>query len=84
MTTGTYSLEPGWGDAKGIEFEGNRYIGKQVDRPQDPKAAEGGSPAPKLDWNGPQFDPSKPDEFDAFLKKHREWMLRLFTQQFAK
>jgi len=81
---GTYALEPGWGDAKGIVFEGNRYLGRHVDRPQDAKGQERGGPAPKLDWNAPQFDPSKPDEFDAFLKKHREWMMRLFARQFGE
>jgi len=81
---GTYTLEPGWGDAKGIEFEGNRYIGRHVDRPPDAKAEEGGGQAPKLDWSAPQFDPSKPDEFDAFLEKHRAWMMRLLVGQFGE
>ena len=62
---GSYALEPGWGDAKGIVFEGNQYIGRHVDRPEDAKGVERGSPAPQLDWNAPRFDPSKPDEFDA-------------------
>jgi len=81
---GSYALEPGWGGAKGIVFDGNQYIGRHVDRPEDAKGVEQGSPAPRLDWNAPQFDPSKPDEFDAFLKKHREWMMRLFTRQFGE
>ena len=81
---GTYTLEPGWGDAKGIVFEGNRYIGRHVDRPEDAKGGERGGPAPKLYWNAPRFDPSKPDEFDGFLKKHREWMMRLFARQFGE
>jgi hypothetical protein len=80
---GSYALEPGWGGAKGIVFEGNQYIGRHVDRPEDAKGVERGSPPPQLDWNEPQFDPSKPDEFDAFLKKHREWMMRLFNRQFG-
>ena len=63
---GTYDLEPGWGGATGIEFEGNRYIGRHMDRPQDAKAEEGGSPAPKLDWNAPEFDPSRPDDSTWF------------------
>ena len=40
-------------------------------------------PAPKLEWNGPQFDPARPDGFDAFLEHHRQWMLRLFQAQFG-
>jgi hypothetical protein len=82
---GTYDLAPGWGPAPGIVFEGNRYIGKNVDRPEDPKAiVEASAPAPTLDWNGPQFDPADPDHFDAFMAAHRKWMLRLFEQQFGR
>ncbi|HWE53493.1 MAG TPA: right-handed parallel beta-helix repeat-containing protein [Bryobacteraceae bacterium] len=81
---GTYALEPGWGGAKGIEFEGNQYIGHHVDHPPDAKGQESGVPAPKLDWNSPQFDPSKPDEFDRFVEKHRAWMMRLFVAQFGE
>jgi hypothetical protein len=39
---------------------------------------------PAIDWNAPEFDPAKPDAFDAFLKRHREWMLRTFEKQFGK
>ena len=35
---GTYELAPGWGLAKDIVFDGNRYIGTMVDRPDDPRA----------------------------------------------
>lgn len=82
---GTYSLEPGPGDAKGISFEGNLYAGKQVDPFADAtgKVTDKVTP-PKLDWNAPQFDPAQPDTFDAFLSKHRQWMLRLFRQQFGQ
>jgi hypothetical protein len=82
---GTYELAPGWGPAKGIVFEGNRYIGRHIDRPEDPKGVvEEPGQAPKLDWNAPRFDPARPDGFDAFLAKHRQWMMRLFERQFGK
>jgi len=80
---GTYVLEPGWGEAKDITFEGNRYSGNQVDRPVDAKAGETGA-APKINWNAPEFDPAKPDEFDSFLKKHRQWMMQVFERQFGR
>ncbi len=82
---GTYQIAPGWGPAKAIVFEGNRYIGKHVDRPQDTTGLVTESEkAPALDWNSPQFDPAKPDGFDAFMARHRKWMMRLFERQFGK
>jgi hypothetical protein len=82
---GLYEIGPGWGPAKGIAFEGNRYFGSHIDRPEDPKGviteiAE----VPKLDWNAPQFDPARPEDFETFLEKHRHWMLQLFEQQFSQ
>jgi hypothetical protein len=60
-------------------------VGSQIDRPEDKtgsvvEIAE----IPKLEWEGPTFDPAKPDGFEAFMEKHRQWMLRLFTQQFGQ
>jgi len=82
---GTYELGPGWGPAKGIVFEGNRYIGQNVDRPEDPNGiVEASAPTPTIDWNTPQFEPADPDHFDAFMAAHRQWMLRLFEQQFGE
>jgi hypothetical protein len=83
--TGVYQIAPGWGPAKGIVFEGNRYAGRQIDRPED---AEGviseAAAAPRLEWRGPPFNPAHPDGFDAFLEHHRQWMLRLFQEQFGQ
>jgi hypothetical protein len=82
---GTYALEAGPGDAKGILFEGNLYAGKQVDRFEDAKGVVVDEvKAPRVDWEVPQFDPASPDTFDGFLAKHRQWMLRLFQQQFGQ
>ena len=82
---GIYTIAPGWGPAKGIIFEGNRYVGRHVDRPEDPKGIFGAAGAvTKLNWDGPQFDPAKPEGFENFVIEHREWMLRLFEQQFGK
>jgi hypothetical protein len=80
---GNYSMEPGWGGAQRIIFEGNRYTGTHIDRPEDRGAIESGAP-PKIDWNVPQFDPAVPDPFDEFLDSHRRWMIHLFEQQFGK
>jgi hypothetical protein len=82
---GTYALEAGPGDAKGISFEGNLYAGKHVDRFEDANGVVTDKvTAPKMDWDVPQFDPAKPDGFDEFLARHRQWMLRLFQQQFGQ
>jgi hypothetical protein len=82
---GLYEIGPGWGPAKGMVFEGNRYFGTHVDRPEDLNGivAETSAP-PKMDWEAPQFDPARPEGFDTFLEKHRQWMLRLFEQQFGQ
>ena len=81
---GTYPLEPGWGGASGIEFQGNQYIGHHQDRPADARGTDAEVQAPKLDWNEPRFDPSRPDDFEKFMEEHRAWMMRLFTRQFGE
>jgi hypothetical protein len=80
---GTYALAPGWGPARNVVFENNRYFGHHVEPPSDARVAEW-SPgdAPKVDWNLPTFDPSAPENFDAFLKDHRAAMLRLMKAHF--
>ncbi len=80
---GTYGIGAGWGPARGIVFENNRYAGRQIDPPPDAGAVKVDlANIPELDWDGPQI----PDErgFDAFLAKHRAWMMRLFEQQFGR
>jgi hypothetical protein len=82
---GTYVMEPGWGPGRGIVFEGNRYAGHHVDRPQDPEGLEEKlTSAPRLSWNAPEFDPAKPDGFQTFLASHRKWMLELFEREFGR
>ncbi|HMC62555.1 MAG TPA: hypothetical protein VKJ01_25390 [Candidatus Solibacter sp.] len=91
---GTYGIGPGWGPASHIVFEGNRYAGRHIDRPEDPTGKveatagtpdlDGRRPAPAWDWNPPQFDPAHPEGFEAFLVQHRAWMMRLFERQFGE
>jgi hypothetical protein len=81
---GTYQIEPGWGGARGIEFEGNSYFGHNLDPPADPAAIVDKHYRPeKLNWKEPTFDPRSPAQFSAFLKKHRKWIMQLFTMQFG-
>ncbi len=82
---GTYELAPGWGPAKGIVFQGNRYVGENADHPPDRQGKFAPAEAPpQLDWTGPAFDPSSPDGFDTFIAAHRKWMQELSQQQFGK
>lgn len=82
---GTYTIAPGLGPSRGVTFEGNRFYGKHIDRPADPKGiVDPEVRAPAADWNTPEFDPSKPGDFDSFLKRHRQWMQRLFDGHWGK
>jgi hypothetical protein len=81
---GSYGIGPGWGPAQGIVFEHNRYAGRHVDPPSDFGAVkEELSSVREPDWNVPTFDPANPANFREFLARHRQWMLRLFEQQFG-
>jgi hypothetical protein len=82
---GTYGIAPGWGEAKDIRFEGNRYFGKNVDPPTDPSGIVGQpSNASKIHWKEPVFDPAHPEKFDSWLVRHRNWMLGMFRSQFGE
>lgn len=87
---GTVEIAPGWGPAEGIRFEGNRYFGRNENRPQDANAAIDPHDHPeRLDWQEPvfdleHFDTAHPSEFPAFIKQHRRWLVRLFTRQFEQ
>jgi len=84
LEDGTYTMEPGWGGARDIVFEGNYYGGRHLDRPADATTAEPPPARPPIRWSVPEFDPAKPDGFDAFLKQHRAWMIAMFEQQFGR
>ena len=84
-TTGAYGIGTGWGPATNIVFAGNRYTGRDVDAPTE--NGNDCAAAPKeirfKDWPGPQFDPRHPENFSAYLKAHRKWMLQLMERQFG-
>ncbi|MCW5963385.1 MAG: right-handed parallel beta-helix repeat-containing protein [Bryobacterales bacterium] len=66
---GSYTLGEGWGGARNVKLEGNQELAKGVD---------------VADWSGPQFDPAHPDNFTAFLAKHRAWMEALMRAHFGE
>lgn len=82
---GTYDIASGWEPAKNILFEGNRYFGKQLDLPEDATGkVDTNPPAIKArDWEGPQFDPSHPENFDVFMAKHKAWLRDLMRAEFG-
>jgi hypothetical protein len=82
---GTYEIASGWSPAKNIVFSGNRYFGKQIDRPEDPSAmVEASLPPEPRDWAGPQFNPAHPEDFDAFMAAHKVWLRDLMRREFGK
>ena len=82
---GTYEIAAGWGPARNVAFEGNRYIGGQIDAPSDPQGSHAKSASlPSVNWREPDFDPAHLGGFDAFLSRHRAWMMCTFTAQFGK
>jgi len=82
---GKYEIAPGWGEATNIRFEDNRYFGRNMDLPPDPKATvDQKFHSEDLDWDEPMFDPAHPERFSAYLEQHRQWMIRLFTAQFGQ
>jgi hypothetical protein len=38
---------------------------------------------PSRDWTGPQFDPAHPEDYEAFLAKHRTWLRDLMRAEFG-
>ena len=83
---GSYGLAPGWGPATNVVFVGNHYEGRHEARPAEATGDDSPAPRPVAfeGWPGPQFDPREPQKFDAFIKAHREWMLRLMELQFGR
>jgi hypothetical protein len=82
---GKYDMAPGWGPAKGVLFEGNKYLGRTLNRPEDASGVvENSAAPPQVDWNEPAFDPSHPEDFPRFIAEHRKWMVQLFKQQFGQ
>jgi hypothetical protein len=82
---GTYGIASGWGDATNIRFEGNRYLGNNIDPPADPAGVvDPHSHALNIDWQEPVFDPACPETFSAWVPVHRKWMLHLLADQFGQ
>jgi hypothetical protein len=77
-----YLIEPGFGPATHIRFQGNRYLGRHIDPPQDEKGVMQPDYAPpEVDWAVPMFDPAKPDGFAAFMVRHRGWLEGMLVRE---
>jgi hypothetical protein len=82
---GSYGIGAGWGPAQDVVFRGNRYIGRHEERPaHDVADAAAPQPIEFGNWPGPQFDPRRPERFDAYIREHRQWMLALMIRQFGR
>jgi hypothetical protein len=82
---GTYDIAPGWAPARNIVFSGNQYFGKQIDKPEDATGTiDPRVPATTRDWTGPPFDPARPNDFDAFMAKHKAWLSELMRSEFGE
>lgn len=80
---GRYTIASGWGGASNIRFEGDQYLGNQIDAPSEATGQALSAPAPaSLDWNEPVFNPTQPGQFTAYLSAHRQWLQQLFATQF--
>lgn len=82
-TEGTYEIGPGFEPARDVRFEGNRYFGKHIDLPE--RTSDSGEyHSPVTDWSEPEFNVAQPEGLREFMNRHRQWMLRLFGQQFGE
>jgi hypothetical protein len=80
--SGDFQIAPGFGPSQNVRFVGNTYAGKHTDRPADAEA-KSDAPRPKVNWNAPAFDPARPGEFPAYLKRHRAWMEEMMRAHFG-
>jgi hypothetical protein len=65
---GSYELAEGWGGARNIVIENNQELKEGV---------------AVRDWEGPRFDPSRPDDYAAFVTAHRAWIEELMRAHFG-
>lgn len=83
MERGTYTIAPGWGPARDITLAGNRLDGRHVG-----VVGTAGSMAPvalsRRDWTPPPLVGTDAEAVDAFLDRHRQWLLTLMREQFGE
>lgn len=82
---GHYLMDGGFGPARHIRFAGNAFLGHHVDPPQDPRGIRRRNfVPPRDDWDVPVFDPARPEGFDAYLHRHRHWMMEMLTRELGQ
>ena len=83
---GLYDIAPGWAPAQEIVYTRNRYVGNVVNPPEDyqPGMMRGEpTQSSEMNWDETFYDPSRPQDYPAYLKVHRAWMIALFERQFG-
>ncbi|MET0238750.1 MAG: right-handed parallel beta-helix repeat-containing protein [Sphingobium sp.] len=77
-----YLVSAGFSPATFVQFTGNSYLGRHLDRPNDPSPIINSAyTAPDADWAVPIFDPAKPETFNRYLAQHRNWMLAMLARE---
>ncbi len=80
-----YLIAPGLAPADYIRFEGNSFLGRHIDVPQDKDGTYQASyVAAPADWTVPVFDPAKPEGFSEFLGRHRGWMMAMLQRELGR
>jgi hypothetical protein len=79
---GIYQIAPGWGGAQQVRFVDNDYFGPNAAAPDGGEGRIDRSKTAAA-WKDeePQFDPSSPEKFDEFMRKHRKWMIAMLHQR---
>lgn len=80
-----YLIAPGFPPAEHIVFDGNRYMGRHIDPPQDQDGIwQAEYREPVADWAVPTFDPAKAEGFGDYLTRHRQWMLAMLGRELGR
>lgn len=80
-----YIVASGFPHSPAIRFDGNSFLGRHVDAPDDPRGIwQANYQAAEADWSVPTFDPANPEGFDAFLASHRNWMMTMLARELGQ
>ncbi|NML91169.1 right-handed parallel beta-helix repeat-containing protein [Sphingobium sp. TB-6] len=80
-----YLVAAGFPHSQALRFEGNRFLGRHVDPPDDSRGIwEPEYQGTAADWSAPTFDPAAPVGFDVYLANHRRWMLAMLARELGQ
>ncbi|EPR11259.1 hypothetical protein M527_04055 [Sphingobium indicum IP26] len=80
-----YIVASGFPHSPAIQFQGNRFLGRHLDPPEDPRGVwQAEYQAAAADWSIPTFDPAHPDGLGEFLVSHRSWMMAMLARELGQ